>query len=103
MLKIKDNVELKELKKYGFQPQYDEDTGTIKSYVYSDIKSSFEKILLIFDKKNTKNRILRFRKNSKDQFVLNEYCLFIYDNTRCCNFDLLYDLIKDGLVEKVGK
>ena len=29
MLKIKDNVDLKELEKFGLKPKYDEDTGEI--------------------------------------------------------------------------
>ena len=29
MLKIKDNIDLKELEKFGFKPQYDEDTGEL--------------------------------------------------------------------------
>ena len=33
MLKIKDNVDLKELEKYGFKTKYNEDTGEI-SYMY---------------------------------------------------------------------
>ena len=32
MLKIKDDVDLKELKKFGFKPKYDEDTGKINAY-----------------------------------------------------------------------
>ena len=31
MLKIKDDVNLKELEKFGFKPKYDEDTGKIKA------------------------------------------------------------------------
>lgn len=106
MLKIKDNVDLKELKKYGFKPLYDEETGTVKSYVYQSAISDIERIFLIFDKKNIKKKVIIFRKNIKDQFVLNEMHYFTYNNyepARFCNFDLLYDLIKDGLVEKDGK
>ena len=33
MLKIKDNVDLKELEKFGFKPKYDVDTGKIKKYI----------------------------------------------------------------------
>ncbi len=29
MLKLKDNVDLKELEKFGFKPKYDENTGNI--------------------------------------------------------------------------
>lgn len=32
MLKIKDNVDLKELEKFGFKPKYDENTGRIYAY-----------------------------------------------------------------------
>ena len=32
MLKIRDNVDLKELEKFGFKPKYDEYTGKIKAY-----------------------------------------------------------------------
>ena len=34
MLKIKDDVDLKELEKFGFKPKYDEDTGKIIRYIY---------------------------------------------------------------------
>ena len=30
MLRIKDNVDLKELEKFGFKTKYDEDTGELK-------------------------------------------------------------------------
>ena len=32
MLKIKDNVDLKELEKFGFKAKYDENTGRICAY-----------------------------------------------------------------------
>ena len=32
MLKIRDEVDLKELEKFGFKAKYDEDTGKIKAY-----------------------------------------------------------------------
>ena len=32
MLKIKDNVDLKELEKFGFKAKYNEDTGEIKAF-----------------------------------------------------------------------
>ena len=33
MLKIKNNVDLKELEKFGFKAKYDEDTGKIYKYI----------------------------------------------------------------------
>ena len=32
MLKIKDDVDLEELEKFGFKPKYDVDTGELKEY-----------------------------------------------------------------------
>ena len=32
MLKIKDNVDLKELEKFGFRPKYNEDNGELNGY-----------------------------------------------------------------------
>ena len=34
MLKIKDEVDLKELEKFGFKPKYSEDTGELNEYFY---------------------------------------------------------------------
>ena len=81
MLKIKDNVDLKELEKYGFKQI---------SYYPSEVEY-FKKVYL---------------ENDDDDRV----CYHIYEKTRFIKitrldgeeFDgTLYDLIKDGLVEKV--
>lgn len=32
MSKIRDDVDLKELEKFGFKPKYDENTGKIRAY-----------------------------------------------------------------------
>ena len=72
MLKIKDNVDLKELEKYGFDLE--------------QTKDEFDQIWA-FDSN------LFFYKDSKSIMIPwneQEKCL-----------DTLYDLIKDGLVEKV--
>lgn len=78
MLKIKDNVDLKELEKYGFE--YDE---LYKCYVGG---YSHRELHLRVDMETKEIRMYEpFRDN---------------DNTEN-NIELLYDLIKDGLVEKV--
>lgn len=69
MLKIKDNVDLKELEKYGFK----------KKYYYNAI------CIVREDRKHDIFFDLKTRK-----------LLFVN-----CGYDTLYDLIKDGLVEKV--
>jgi hypothetical protein len=40
MLKIRDDVDLKELEKFGFKPKYDEDTGELKEYFYANNKET---------------------------------------------------------------
>ena len=79
MLKIKDNIDLKELEKYGFDLRASSIDG-IGSFDWTDrfVDDNFG--LLIADG------------------------LDIWDKERTIsgdNLDLLFDLIKDGLVEKV--
>ena len=76
MLKIKDNVDLKELEKYGFK--------------YNNNMHEYE-IGYIF------NGYISIEKN--DRLIKP-----IYDEVMWINFeDILYDLIKADLVEKVGE
>ena len=72
MLKVKDNVDLKELEKYGFDLE--------------QTKDEFDQIYG-FDKG------LLFYKDSK--------IIILPWNNQNTALDKLYDLIKDGLVEKV--
>lgn len=74
MLKIKDNVDLKELEKFGFKPdEYD------LFYEYQ-LKSKCKDIIMI----NMRNKNFGF-----------------YQTYNGKSYDILYDLIKAGLVEKV--
>lgn len=90
MLKIKDNVDLKELEKFGFKPKYDEDTGEIKKYVK---KAQYSNCFII--------------SFEKDQKILGNYEIVNYwglyiEKVIKETIDLLYDLIQAGLVEKIG-
>ena len=76
MLKIKDNVDLKELEKYGFNNKY-----YVDEYVYS-------KELIIGT--HYKEEIVVWVKDREIQ---------VANSIRILN--TLYDLIKDGIVEKV--
>lgn len=103
MLKIKDNVDLKELEKYGLKPMYsiiNKNTGeTAIDYLYSIkyensvgffrlIPRKAKKILWVYWlSKNIANHTGTIPLVVKD-------CGFI-------DIDLLYDLIKADLVEKV--
>ena len=85
MLKIKDNVDLKELEKYGFttskkiKDKYNFDTKLVKA---------------VFKCEDDFNTMTISNKKSID---LTDY----YENIKW--LDTLYDLIKDGLVEKVDE
>ena len=78
MLKIKDNVDLKELEKFGFE---------IKDGCYQyRLDDEFTCMVL------------------KNRWICIDYCDFVnYENTNFVrNLDILFDLIQAGLVEKVG-
>ena len=81
MLKIKDDVDLKELEKYGFKKE------PTKSYYYKEIDEQIYIEIQIF---NTDEYI-----RPREININTEHGSFFN------NLELLYDLIKDGLVEKV--
>ena len=95
MLKIKDNVDLKELEKYGFKPKYDEDTGKIE-YVekicgrHGWYGGTYNKLLF-------KRKKMRFRIEDLRVMDLSIGDIYYIEDI----YETLYDLIKDGLVEKV--
>lgn len=96
MLKIKDSVDLKELEKYGLKPKYDEDTGEIKGFIS---ERTICKCIFILPFKRKK---VGFIKNCHNNFVISDEFYFYNDYfSRYFDEDLLYDLIKADLVEKV--
>ena len=87
MLKIKDNVNLKELEKYGFT-KYEEDI-------------TIDRIKILYDKYCYKDFFIYI---TEDRFIYGEVCDYIRGNVLGNeNFDTLYDLIKADLVEKVDE
>lgn len=102
MLKIKDNVDLKELEKYGLKPIYkmtNERTGETKIIGYNSDKYCCKWGYLLFsigDK--PKHKKLSITNRTIHNYELQPYWL---EDDNFIDTDLLYDLIKDGLVEKV--
>lgn len=94
MLKIRDNVDLKELEKFGFKPKYDEDTGNIIAYK-KVVTKTFSTGILIKKTEYKKTKIRIYKNVFKKIWVIDNYGDF-YD------LDTLYDLIKAGLVEKIN-
>lgn len=110
-LKIKDDVDLKELEKFGFRPYYDCDTGEI-SYWYKTIidklfkeKSYNEYKIEIRDNRDNTDFSYHLTGRLKKKTVKNmiKFNLAKEGDAYELFFDTLYDLIKAGLVEKVEK
>ena len=80
MLKIKDNVDLKELEKYGFE--------WVKGYNFD-----------FYRKKSTENIELTYFIDMDFKNISVE----TYDGDEVELDNTIYDLIKDGLVEKVDE
>jgi hypothetical protein len=85
MLKIKDNVDLKELEKYGFE--LSGNFGAIKRFYDKDFGMEEDTLLVV------EFRVIWLIENGAKES--NER---YFGNPQ---LDTLYDLIKDGLVEKV--
>lgn len=77
MLKIKDNIDLKELEKYGFVNGFQE--------YYIQDKNHCTHLSIKKCSKRIKTRNTDYKYEQVDEIMI-----------------ILYDLIKDGLVEKVG-
>lgn len=83
MLKIKDSVDLKELEKFGI---------TTSRYKISKYNFNTKRVKAIFTNEDSVSCLTISDKKSID---LNDY----YDND--INLDILYDLIKADMIEKV--
>ena len=99
MLKIKDNVDLKELEKYGLFPYYSQSTGEIDGYVqkygYPFVDTAKRPFIAT---KKVKKGIIKWRTS-----IVFGLSVRVPENSRNEEIflDTLYDLIKDGLVEKI--
>ena len=93
-LRIKDNVDLKELEKFGFKPKYNEDTGEVCAYEKKIEKYECGLVISVMETKSL-IRIFKFPKKRKNEWRINPYKSYF-------DIDTLYDLIKADLVEKVS-
>ena len=110
MLKIKDNVDLKELENFGFKPKYDCDTGEILFYYneyfeeifYASSGNKYEHYQIRIFKESVEIKKLGWlkKKSIKTNFIYDKPS--IYEDGFGRFVDLLFDLISAGLVEKVG-
>ena len=98
MLKIKDDVDLKELEKLGFIPE-------IINYPQCDINNETVAYYKTLHKKEESEAIIEVHSVSK-QITINTDLYVVYSNSKfndvmIMNLDILYDLIKEGYIEKV--
>ncbi len=109
MLKIKDNVDIKELEKFGFKPKYSEENGELIEYFYVNTKETGLSmgIGISISKKDKITKKLRirytFKRNNNGVPLVKENRIWVIENYNYhyTDFDILYDLIKADLVEKV--
>lgn len=123
MLKLKDNVDIRELEKYGFKFKHSQHTGEI---VVAIKEQHLSHKRLRFFKDNRKKGYNEYREEEErknfralriafghmfeltDRFYKNRIRSgFIVDETtnygaEKVDMDTLYELIKDGLIEKVN-
>lgn len=92
MLKIKNNVDLKELEKFGFKAKYDENTGKICAY-QKKCEKDVGGLLISVIETTSLIRIYKAFKGENVEWQINRYNDYF-------DIDTLYDLIQAGLVEK---
>ena len=104
MLKIKDNVDLKELEKFGFEPQiYDgREYGDILKkgmlLAYAKLEEKFE-LTGMFENVVTKFECC-YKVNAFSREIIFEWENTVGDDG-WCQSNTIFDLIQAGLVEKV--
>lgn len=99
MLKIRDNVELKELEKFGLKPLYDCSPNTGKVFVRCIVSERYSGRyghLSLSPKKKGLHILSKFISNNNENTSW-----YRFNDDTYVDIDLLYDLIKADLVEKV--
>ena len=110
MLKIKDNVDLKELEKFGFKPIFSKTTGEIYEYELKyENNKTFVKLTKHLNKLYKNNYRFRdwlgldianlFKRKDSWSLYMGRYLGSAFDDWQ---FDLVYDLIKADLVFKLS-
>ena len=95
MLKIKNNVDLKELERFGFKAKYDEDSGKVCAY-QKKCEKDVGGLLITITETTSLIRIYRAFIGKNIEWRINKYNDYF-------DIDTLYDLIQAGLVVKCDK
>jgi len=105
MIKLKKGIRIEVLEKYGFEKRYDTKTGKITHYTHKDINRNIDVKKRIFEPSKSNNNndyalrvALGFTGTTRYLPRIN------YNNYYSAKeVDLLFDLIKDDIVEKVDE
>jgi len=105
MLKIKENVDLKELEKFGFKKEV-EKHATYKYECKNGEEDYFTETLYRYDDGINTIEIVEKRENSDWKHLNQERELYVFESDYDCGvsesmLSVLYDLIQAGLVEKL--
>lgn len=99
MLKLKDDIDFKKLMKYGFKPKYDEDTGKIVKYILNGKSEVYSnEIILAINKSLIPNTYATILDNRVIWKI--EIALGLTNNIADEALDTIYEMIKDGIIEK---
>ena len=99
MLKIKESIDLNELEKFGLRPLYDCDTNTGEVHIRCIVSERYSGKyggLTLTPKKKGLHILNRFISNNKKNISL-----YYFSDDTYVDIDLLYDLIKADMVDKV--
>lgn len=99
MLKIRDNVDLKELEKFGLKPLYECETYSGKTYIRCIVSQRYTGrygSLTLTPKKKGLHILNKIISNNNENLSF-----YRFEDSTYVDIDLLYDLIKANLVEKV--
>ena len=102
MIKLKKGIRIEVLEKYGFEKRYDEKTGKVSYYTHKDINRNVDVKKRIFEpSKNTNNiqSAMTVAMMATVPMYLPRINFRNYYSTK--EMDLLFDLIKDDIVEKI--
>lgn len=97
MLKIKEDVNLKELEKFGFKPKYDENTGELIE-MYRICGDYAGATITLKDNFNSTRKYKNFWHIFSHNRRITDHG---YLSLTIDDYEVLYDLILAGLVEKV--
>jgi len=102
MIKLKKGIRIEILEKYGFEKRYNEKTGKVSYYIHKDLNRKVlakERIFEASKRTNNSQYAMAVATGATTPMYLPRINFRNYYSTK--EMDLLFDLIKDDIVEKI--